>query len=62
MDEWQQVEEDTHSVDAVVEDVQAALDDDLHNQAGTPAEEKQDYDQDEHLDDLLSGFFHVPDV
>lgn len=52
--ERQQVEEYAHGVHAVVEHIEAALDDNFHDEPGAPAKQEEDHHKDEHLDDLLA--------
>ena len=52
VNERQQIEDDAQRIGDVVELLQAALDDHLHRQTRSPADEKEQNDQDEHFDDL----------
>lgn len=62
MHEGHEVEKEADCVDAVVEDGEAALECDFHDQPWAPAQEKQDDNENQHLDHLLACFLDVPDV
>ena len=55
MNEWHQVEGDAQSVNGGIETGETPFDQNVEQETRTPADQEEDYDQNQHLDDLLAG-------